>query len=360
MKGVRERKYGRQAFLRIRGQFVSQHFPPDTPDAEILEWQRNARAKGQLRQPQRVETFTGPTFAEDAATYLRTATSMPSYEDRAYHIGQWANVFAGRTRASITPVEIRTQLETWRQTLSASSCNKRRTALMSFFTRLNGKGGYNPVRDVEKYPEESEPRAQTPYTIYRVLALMPPSKTRCRLRVILTTGWPHAQVKRLAPSHLDLDRRRAYVTPRRKGKGRKGTWLPLLPSAVAALRDFVRWDAFTPLDSKGEPLPWSHSAMHKSWTLALGKLNERRAARKQPPLHIRPYDLRHTFGTWLAHRITDERALQELMMHSRVEQTRHYTDEATLGRVERALEALEKAKATLPVAPEVAPRRKTA
>jgi integrase len=360
LKGVRERKYTRQAFLRIRGAFVSQHFPLDTPDAEIAEWQRNARAKGQLNQPQRVETFTGPTFAEDAAAYLKTVTSMPSYSDREHHIRQWVQVFGDRTRASLTAVEIRTQLEAWRRTLSASSCNKRRTALMSFFTRMNGKSGHNPVRDVEKYPEDAEPRAQHPVTIYRVLALMEPSKTRARLRVILTTGWPHAQVKRLKPEHLDLERGRAYVTPRRKGKGRKGAWLPLLPSAVAALREFVKWDAFTSVNSKGEPQPWSHSAMHKSWRLALGKLNARRKAQKLPPLKIRPYDLRHTAITWLANQITDERALQEFAMHSRIEQTRHYSEAATAGRLERAFAGLMKTKVAPPVAPRVAPRRRSA
>lgn len=329
MKGVRERKYGRQAFLRVRGAFVSQHFPPDTPDAEILEWQKNARAKGQLNQPQRAPT--GPAFESDVVVYLKAVTSMPSYKDRAYHMAEWAVVFAGRTRNSIEPIEIRTQLELWRQRLSASSCNKRRTALMSFYTRLNGRSGYNPVRDVEKYPEDEEPRAQHPVTIYRILALMEPSKTRARLRVILTTGWPHAQVKRLKPEHLDLERGRAYVTPRRKGKGRKGSWLPLLPSAVVALKEFVQWEAFG---------PFSHSAMHKSFRLALGKLNARRKTQKLPALAVRPYDLRHSYGTFIAHRITDERALQELMMHSRPEQTRRYTDQATMGRVERAMAEL--------------------
>jgi integrase len=327
MKGVRETKYGRQAFLRIKGRFVSQHFPPDTADWELLEWQNNARAKGQLNQPQRAPT--GPTFADDAAAYLKAVTSMPSFSDREYHIEQWAAVFAGRTRNDITPLEIRTQLELWRGRLSASSCNKRRTALMSFYTRLNGRSGYNPVRDVERYTEEEEPRAQHPVTIYRILALMEPSKTRARLRVILTTGWPHAQIKRLRPEHLDLANARAYVTPRRKGKGRKGSWLPLLPSAVVALRQFVQWDCFG---------PFSHSAMHKSFRLALGKLNERRKAQGLPALNIRPYDIRHTALSWFAAQVTDERALMDFALHSRIEQTRRYTESATAGRLERAMQ----------------------
>jgi integrase len=81
--------------------------------------------------------------------------------------------------------------------------------------------------------------------------------------------------------------------------------------------------------------------MYARFSLALGKLNARRTALDLPPLKVRPYDLRHTFLTWLAHRITDERALQALALHSRIEQTRRYTEAATQGRIERALAPLQ-------------------
>lgn len=335
MKNVRHDQYGTQAYFKHRGAFISHRWKaseiPNEKDREKTArvWLTNAKAHATLNQP--IPDQRGPRFEDDAQTYLDAVTSMPSYDDRERDIRRWSDVFRGRDRNSVTALEIRTQLERWRGTRSASTCNKRRTALMSFYTRLNGKSGYNPVRDVEKYSEEEEPRAQTPFTIYRILALMHPSKTRARLRVILTTGWPHAQVKRLKPEHLDLKHGRAYVTPRRKGKGRKGQWMPLLPTAVDALKDFQTWEAF------GE---FSHSAMHSAFARALAKLNARRKAHGHPPIKVRPYDLRHTFGTALAHRITDERALQELMMHSRIEQTRRYTHGATAGRVERALAGL--------------------
>ena len=323
--------------------FALREYPDATdPDKlalrDAVEWMNAEKARLTLKLPPIDPKAT--RFEQDAQTYLDAVTSMPSYSDREFHIGWWATLFRGRDRQTISPLEIRTHLETLRKSLSASSCNKRRTALMSFYTTLNGRSGYNPVRDVPKYPEEEEPRAQHPVTIYRILALMPPSKTRARLRVILTTGWPHAQVKKLKAEHVDLQNARAWVTPRRKGKGRKGGWLPLLPSAVAALREFATWDAW------GE---FSHHSMQKSFKLALGKLNERRKAHKHPPLAIRVYDLRHTFGTALAHRITDERVLQELMMHSRIEQTRRYTESATAGRIERAIwQLLETPPATKP------------
>jgi integrase len=334
---LREDRHGIQAYFRYRGAFHSQRFKHADGDArsKALAWLKEERPKIEARvllsQTARPDRH-GPSFETDADTYLAAVESMPSYTDREYHIRLWAETFRGRDRNTVTALEIRTQLERWRRSLSASSCNKRRTALMSFYTKLNGKSGYNPVRDVEAYPEYPEMRSQHPYTILRILACMAPSKTRARLRVILCTGWPHAQLKRLKPEHLDLTRGRAFVTPRRKGKGRAGTWLPLLPAAVDALREFIKWDCF------GDE--WSHTAMGTMFARAQKKLNAHRAKLGLPAVSVRPYDIRHTFGTALARRITDERALQELMLHSRPEQTRRYTEAATHDRIERALAPL--------------------
>jgi integrase len=333
VKNIRHDQYGTQAHFKRNGHQFTKRWKrakyPDKKDRERLarEWIDNATARVRLEQPL---PDTTPRFETDADTYLEAVTSMPSYEDRAFHILEWARVFKGRDKATITPLEIRTQLERWRERLSASSCNKRRTALMSFYTKLQGRSGYNPVRDVEPYPEYPELRAQHPYTILRILACMAPSKTRCRLRVILTTGWPHAQVKRLEPRHLDLKNARAFVTPRRKGKGRAGGWLPLLPSAVRALEEFVKWDCF------GE---FSHTAMYTMFQRALGRLNDHRAMLGLSALtDIRPYDARHTFATFLARQPSmDDRSLQVLLMHSRAEQTRRYTEAATMERLDRAL-----------------------
>lgn len=339
MNNLQRTAYGIRAYFRDGRKLPSKHFAfskhntvKECEDA-ARNWLKNARAYVVLGQP--IPDQKGPRFQEDVEAYLQAVAAMPSISDRRRDMRLWASVFRGKTRNEITPLEIRTQLAIWRTSgYEPSTCNKRRTALMSFYTKLNGRSGFNPVRDVEPFPEDTadEPRAQHPVTIYRVLALMGPSKTRARLRVILTTGWPHAQVRKLRPEHLDFARARAWVTPRRKGKGHKGVWLPLLPAAITALRAFHQADAYG---------AFSHSSMYTSFQRAVRKLNARRATHNLPPLRIRPYDLRHTFGTWLAHRITDERAIQELMLHSRIEQQRRYNDAATAGRVERALATLQ-------------------
>jgi integrase len=92
----------------------------------------------------------------------------------------------------------------------------------------------------------------------------------------------------------------------------------------------------------GTPKPFSHSSMWKSFGLALAKLNERRAKHGHPPIDARPYDLRHSFGTMVAERTPDERALQTLLMHSSAAQSRRYTERATQRRVATAIEQVRK------------------
>lgn len=325
MRNLRPTSAGWQKYTRVKGKgFVSEHTPHQPTLLEVRNWVRAQHLND--APPKAVQRGS---FASDVDIYLASVTDMPSYTDRVREIRWWVTRFPDRQRNSLTALEIRTALAALRLTHAANSCNHHRTALMSFFTIMNGKSGYNPVRDVPKFPTESEPRDQTFWTVYRILALMRPSQTRARLRVILWTGWPHAQLKRLKPAHLDLPNARAYVTPRRKGKGRAGVWLPLLPGAVVALKDFIKWDCFG---------TFSHSAMHSSFERALAKLNARRAEHGHPPLDVHPYDLRHSFGTFVAERTTDERAIQELMMHSSAAQSRRYTERATRQRVATAVE----------------------
>lgn len=326
-RGIRKIPQGFQAYVRVNGRFLSKSFPPDTALLIMRRWREEQRVRVRLG----AELPKGAqTFEQDADDYLSSVQSMPSYSDQRRYILAWATVFAGRQRNAIQPLEIKAELERLRRRLTASSCNKRRTALMSFYTVLNGRSGYNPVRDVPKYAEDSErPRAQSLWTLYRILALMRPSKTRARLRVMLWTGLPQRQIKQLRPEHIDWKGQRVYVTPRRKGKGKAGGYLPLLPGAIVALRAFNEVRAFG---------SFSHSAMHARFRLALAKFNAHRARFDHAPLAIRPYDFRHSFGTMIAGIVTDERAIQTLMLHSRAEQSRRYTEAATQSRVEAAVQ----------------------
>lgn len=344
MTGVRTLPSGKlQAFVKVHGKFYSETFDPDTPPKELKHWREDKRVE--IRTGAKVPTVqtSEPSFAEDVATYLRLRTSMPTFGTRAAHLKAWAIYFGRRPRSTITAQMIRQRLE---QLLAdgyaPGSVNRERTALMSLWTVLDGKSARNPVRDVPKYREPSgEPRALSMLTVYRILACMRDSKTRTRLRVLVWTGWPHKQIGQLRPEHLKLKEGRAYVTPRKKGGGHRGVWLPLVPGAVRALTLFDREDCYTPVPEPGKrPQPFSSSSMRHAFLLALAKLNAHRARLKLRPITARPYDLRHSFGTWLAMQTHDERVVQSLMLHSTPQQTRRYTEAATTPRVDAAIARL--------------------
>jgi integrase len=346
MTGIRTLPSGkRQAFVKINGRFYSQTFDAGTNLRDLHNWREDKRVE--IRTGAKVPTIdpSEPTFLEDVRRYLQLRRSMPTYGTREQHLYAWADYFGRRPRSSITAQLIRQRLE---QLLAdgyaPGSVNRERTALMSLWTVLDGKSARNPVRDVPKYREPSgEPRALSMMTAYRILACMRPSKTRTRLRVLLWTGWPHKQIGQLRPEHLKLKEGRAYVTARKKGGGIRGAWLPLVPGAVRALTLFDAEDCYTPVPEPGEkPQPFSSSSMRHAFLLALGKLNAHRARLKLRPIVARPYDFRHSFGTWLALE-TDgqERVVQTMMMHATAEQSRRYTEAATTPLVDQAIGRLQ-------------------
>lgn len=333
--GIRLKGDKYQAYVRVNGVLKAKTFPLDTPLSAMKTWRLRARL---AMQDGASVDGDGPTLAADAVRYLELVESMRTFRDRKYHVRQWVAVFGHRTRASITPLQIRQQLEKWRSTgsstggrLSPATLNLRRTALLALYTTLDGKHMPNPVKDVPPYSErESIIDRSQPYDVWNALLgrLKQNSQTRARLTLILWTGLPHQQVMALRPEHIDLESERIYVLPRRKGSGVSGRWLPLLPQAVVAAREFIRlkcWGRF------------SQPSMHSALERAVAAENKSRVKRRLHPLpKIRPYDARHSFGTMIASIVTDDRSVQEFMLHSTAQQTRRYTEGATSSRLEAA------------------------
>lgn len=330
-RGIYWTPHGWRLYVSVKGEQRPKRIH-DPAHEQTIDDLKDALAKWgvEARAPKAAPT-EGTVFEQDVETYLAAVASMPTIKDRTLHMQEWAALFYGRARNDVTPIDVRTRLEALRQTHAASSCNHRRTALMSFYTLLNGKIGYNPVREIRKYDEDEEPRDQSLWTIYRILALMRPSRTRARLRVMTWTGWPHKTLGRVKETHVDFTRQRAWVTRRRKGRGHPAAWLPLLPGAIIALKDLQKHDGFG---------PFSKSSLYKSFELALGKYNAHRKRFGHAAIEIRPYDIRHSFGTWIADHLEDDRVLNALMQHSRPEQSRRYTKRATERRLERGIGVL--------------------
>lgn len=111
---------------------------------------------------------------------------------------------------------------------------------------------------------------------------------------------------------------------RKKGAGTSARAVPLTNEAVEALREFIACNAFG---------PFSHSSLWKTFSLARDAALEKYPKDRAHLLGLRPYDLRHSFGTALYTATGDIRATQLLMGHSRVEMTHRYT----LGAVDQRL-----------------------
>jgi len=340
-RGIRETATGYQAYLRIHGRFYSKNFPITALVSDMKTWREHKRAAEKFGAPPPTPTEATTGFRHDAREYLKLVRSMPSYDDQAYRIEQWIAAFGDRPRASITSRDLRGVLERWRVSgradghgLTPGSLNRRRTALMALYTVLDGRGAANIVRDVPAYSEhasEDQIRAHPMRVWYRLLARMQrSSKSRARLRVMLWTAWPHKQLMALKPEDVDYGRARARVSGRRKGHGHPAKWVPLLPAAVIALKAFDRLDAWG---------PFSQSSMRHRLNEAWRKENVWRQAHQHallPP--IRPYDARHSAATLLASLTTDERALQDLLLHSTARLTRRYSQGADQARMQQAID----------------------
>lgn len=346
-RGIRPRPNGTwQVYVQVGGQFRSRTFPADTPLRALIEERERLR----LETRYGVQVFADAdqrTFRQDAAAYLRLVEGMPTYQDRKYRIDQWVAVFGSRPRQSITPREIRAQLERWRKhgrhdggPLSLGSLNQRRTALMAMYTALDGAQAVNPVKDVPPYDERysERVRAESMLTCARLIRrLRVRGKMRAVLYALLWTGWPHALLAEITSDDIDAARGRVRVVRRRKGKGMAPAWIPVVPRAIIALRRLVAREA------TGKH---STSSLHKALRRAIESENAWRRAQNAKagrPVwslvdeRFSPYGLRHSFATWAAGRIRDDRALKELL---RTNSIKRYTEGALADRLEAARDLL--------------------
>lgn len=336
-RGIREDSHSIQAFIRANGVFRSKRFPKGTPLREMQLWREETRLRllGRIA-PEPTEHAVG-NFYDDVRVYLSAIVDMPTLRWRRDDMAHWMRVFGTRPRHTITPLEIRQQLAQWRKVYAASTVNHRRTALLHFFTVLDGKSGPNPVREVPRYRDDSQdapPRALPLPVVIALLKGMPESKTKARLELMAWTGWPHAQIARLQSVDIDWKAQRVYVRARQKGRGVAGRWTPVLPQAWAALRKFRKWDAWG---------KFSPSSARKSLRLSAEHLRTAKhtpRALKVAVQNVTPYQLRHSFLTLIAATTHDDRAVATLGLHSDRRQADRYTKAATDPRVANALAAV--------------------
>jgi len=357
---------------------ATQVFPLGYDLDKIRAWQLSAKREFLLDAP---GAPGRGTLAGDSETLLQQHIPEGRYrEDLRGLLAHWAASPLGtRPRMLITRADVIAQRKRWLDAGHAiNSCNKRLSALRVLYHTLDaaidGAIPPSPADGVTYLKEpKPEPRAIPVEIVRLILDSLPDqgraergqerptvSHTKLRLKVFAWTGAAPATIERLTRRHLDLARGQIYLTPRRKGAGAAGSWQPLLPEAVDALRDWM--DAGL-LGTKG-----SASSMGKTWRVGIkiatakarqiaaetGDRSWLEALAALPP-NCKPYDLRHSFGDELYRRTGDIRAVGEALQHASLDTTKRYTASAVSDRLADAIAKMSAAIAAAPRFPGQAP-----
>jgi integrase len=331
--------------VKARGHQRERRFPAGTSLRVIQDWKD--RERGRLKDS--LPPASPGTFAKDVERYLETLVDRPTLrQERAHQLDWWIARFGRLRRDQITAPAIRAHLAELRTHKAASTCNHYKIALSHLWTTLDGKNARNPCRDVPLYDEpEAEPRNLPAELVTLVLGTLHPlgravkgqkrshvNLTLIRLRIMATTGLSPAEIRRVTADDLLLEQRAVYVRRRLKGKGSPGMVLPLTEAGVAAFQALADADAFG---------YFSTESVHQMWKRACKRLLKRddlSPATRRLLQTSRPYDLRHTFGTFLLHQTQDLNTTRELMRHRTSKTTLRYVRSAVAPHLRAAIDGI--------------------
>ena len=197
--------------------------------------------------------------------------------------------------------------------LSPETYNKVRTCWMTFYTALNGTKATNPIRDVPRRdPGKPEARGIPMEDAIRIVDHVgrsgKPTRTGARLNLMIVLGVRPCEIMRIQPAkdwhrgdHTLVVRTAKGGVARTMLLGARGT------AALDSLDALNGWGKFT-------SAPAARMFADAVRRAGLSKL-----------LPLRPYDLRHSFGTEAYRQTRDLKAVKEAMGHSNIKQTERYT-----------------------------------
>jgi len=214
--------------------------------------------------------------------------------------------------------------------LARESLRSIRTTIRGFFTWLHERGKVlrNPAGDVDIGTRNEQPLLQTPLSETDVSALLdailmdttPDLRNRCLLELIYGCGLRLNEALTLRCEDVQLDA--SIITVH--GKGGLDAQVPMLPSALAVLRDYlaVRRELVKGPDSgvlflsrSGKPMA---PVSVQQWVARLGRtvLGEER--------RVHPHLFRHSIAVHLLRRGLDIRYIQRFLRHADLDTTKQY------------------------------------
>ena len=337
-KGIRRTATGSwRVYGRVHGQYFGKTFPAETALKVLKDWRHDERTKIRTQQLGVDEDLPpSGSLAADVQDYLVLVSAMPTIDQRTYDLGCWvAALGAERPRRGVKARELALILNDWRAGgLEAGTCNRRRTALMHLWHRLDGKSAKNPLRDVPRFKEAGAlPRGRPYRLLERVFRAMVPSQSRARLKAIAYLGVAHSELKRI-DRRQDWHRKAGTLTIRGRAKG-EGDEIPtrvikLTTKGTAALREMDRQQAWG---------GFSNSTLGRRWHAAIARV---RLELPDVP-DVRPYDLRHSLGTEIYRLTKDLKAVKEYLGHKSLKTSERYMHAAVAAGVARAAAAFNQA-----------------
>lgn len=307
--GIRRRRGGWRATVRVRGHLYTKQFPIDKPLAEMRAWrEQQIDAHGGRRG------VTG-SLAADVETFLAKPeiAAQPYVKQTRASLTLWMAALGGdRPRVDITRDELEAVLQRWLKVFAEPTVYHRRSALLSLYTTLDGAGAANPVK------ETTCPRSWVPAdhsvpfaTLAAIVAAMPawryPKKGIRQLaiapivaRVIIAVGIRPVDLQKIRRVDIQWEAAMLRWPASRKGQGVAARTRPLTPEGLAALRAFDAANAYG---------LFSPSAVSHSF---------KRAARQvdgdDTPIHL--YALRHSVGADLYRATRDLATVGRMLGHA--------------------------------------------
>jgi integrase len=300
----------------------ARRFKVGTKLAKMQAWRDDTKRQLQ-KQRDRMRPGDGPETMEAAVVrYLGQwgkGKHPVTIDERKRYLAWWAQRFEGRQRHTLTSAEIEEALSEWQHAdgFGAASWNKRRIAIRMLFEVLDrGAGLPNPVNPV---PTAKEPKPQArglPMPLVReLLAGVSQPDHQARLALMAFVGLPPEEVSPTTEADVDLKARSLYV---RSAKYSPAATVPLLPEAVSWLKRFHELGAYG---------RFSLNRHGDAFRQAVAFVNGARAARGEARLKgLRPYDLRHSFGTEFYRVTKDLKATKEAMRHAVLTTTERYIE----------------------------------
>jgi integrase len=350
-----------------------QRFPAGTPIEKMLAWReaqqqelRSTRRDHHKKLAATVPDYTLTpagraialtTFRDDVDTYLdhkidptlhpctktqfarwlhqAAASELGPYPRHLITGAQWTALVARWERSGVPSNETRggRRRIIAPGPLAVDTVHKIRTCFIGFYTAMDiGLGLPNPARLIpRRQTSDPEPRGIAMAQALEILAHVgrsgEPTRTAARLTLMCVLGLRPVEIMRIRPA-TDWHKADQQLIVR-TAKGGKARTLPLGDRAVAALElldQLKGWGTFT----SAPAARMFHDAVKAAKLTALEPL--------------RPYDLRHTFGTELYRQTKDIKATGAAMGHRNLTQTERYVEASAFSALERSMPKAAKAK----------------